>query len=156
MPAEDREARGRTREAEREAIHAVAVVTLDAAALEDLGPQTMDRLADLVAAKLAERHAAGEAPLLTTTQAAKVAGVNVETLRRAVRRGALPVAGFVGRRPRLRREAVDAWVAGGCWSGAGPRPMVPPVSHTSRATPGRRRRVLGDALRVVAQERSAG
>ena len=47
-----------------------------------------------------------------------MAGVHPETVRRAIRSGALPVAGYVGQRPRLRREDVDAWIAGGEAPGA--------------------------------------
>jgi excisionase family DNA binding protein len=50
---------------------------------------------------------------LTPTAAAEIAGVHPETMRRAIRSGAIEVAGYVGARARLRRAAVDAWVAGG-------------------------------------------
>src|SRR5918998_5330779 len=93
-----------------EVIAARATVTLDARALDELGPATIDRLADLVASRLAERRAAGELPLLTVAQAAEVACVHPETVRRAIRSGALEVAGYAGKRPRLRREDVDAWL----------------------------------------------
>jgi hypothetical protein len=42
-----------------------------------------------------------------------VAGVHPETVRRAIKAGALSTAGYVGNRPRMRRADVDAWVAGG-------------------------------------------
>ena len=86
-------------------------MTLDAQALDELGPRTLDRLADLVAQRLAERRAAGEAPLLTTGDVAEIAGVHPDTVRRAVKTGALQVVGYVGQRPRMRREDVDAWIA---------------------------------------------
>jgi hypothetical protein len=38
--------------AEPESIRALATVTLDARALDELGPQTIDRLAELVAERL--------------------------------------------------------------------------------------------------------
>jgi excisionase family DNA binding protein len=94
-------------------IRALATVTLDARALDELGLETIDRLADLVEARLAERRAAGEEVLLTPTAAAEIARVHPETMRRAIRSGAIEVAGYVGARARLRRSAVDAWVAGG-------------------------------------------
>src|SRR5919109_5225476 len=94
----------------RETIAAHATVVLDAQALDELGPRTIDRLADLVANRLAERRAAGELPLLTVAQAAEVAGVHPETVRRAIRSGALEVAGYAGKRPRLRREDIDQWL----------------------------------------------
>ena len=79
-----------------EVIAARATVMLDARALDELGPATIDRLADLVANRLAERRAAGELPLLTVAQAAEVAGVHPCTVRRAIRSGALEVAGLRG------------------------------------------------------------
>jgi excisionase family DNA binding protein len=132
-----------------EQIRALATVTLDARALDELGPQTIDRLADLVAERLAERHALGEEPLLSAQEAARVARVHPETVRRAIRAGELPVAGFVGQRPRLRRADIDAWIAHDV-----------PASAVARARPATRRvrpgssgqRVLGDALRAVLEE----
>src|SRR3954453_7076547 len=105
-----------------EQIRALATVTLDAQALDELGPRTLDQLADLVAqglggrrggggGPLAERRAAGEAPLLNTGDVAEIAGVHADTVRRAIRSGALRVAGYVGQRPRMRREDVDEWIA---------------------------------------------
>src|SRR3954471_6606068 len=79
-----------------EQIRALATVTLDAQALDELGPQTLDRLADLVVQRLEQRRAAGEAPLLNTADAAQIAGVHADTVRRAIRSGALKVAGYVG------------------------------------------------------------
>lgn len=49
--------------------------------------------------------------LLTTADAAERAGVNVETVRRAIRAGELPVAARIGRSPRLTALALDAWLA---------------------------------------------
>jgi excisionase family DNA binding protein len=83
-------------------------VTLDARALDELG-----RLAERVAERLLERRAAGAEPLLSTCEAARAAGVHPETVRRAIKAGALRTAGYVGNRPRMRRADVDAWVAGG-------------------------------------------
>jgi excisionase family DNA binding protein len=96
-----------------ESIRALATVTLDARTLDELGPETIDRLADLVEARLVERRAAGEEALLTPRAAAEIAGVHPETMRRAIRSGAIEVAGYVGARARLRRAAVDAWLVGG-------------------------------------------
>ena len=49
--------------------------------------------------------------LLTTADAAERAGVNVETVRRAIRAGELPVAARIGRSPRLTALVLDAWLA---------------------------------------------
>jgi DNA-directed RNA polymerase specialized sigma24 family protein len=72
--------------AEPESIRTLATVTLDARALDELGPQTIDRLAELVAARLLEQRAAGAEPLLSTAEAARVAGVHPDTVRRAIKR----------------------------------------------------------------------
>ena len=68
-----------------ESIRTVATVTL---ALDELGPQTLDRLAELVAERLIEQRAAGAEPLLSTPEAARAAGVHPETVRRASGDGA--------------------------------------------------------------------
>ena len=134
----------------RETIAARATVVLDARALDELGPRTIDRLADLVADRLAERRAAGELPLLTVAQAAEVAGVHPETVRRAVRTGALEVAGYAGKRPRLRREDLERWLR--------PSASSAPSRRGTRALPPRRMvrpdrgRVLGDALEALTGE----
>jgi excisionase family DNA binding protein len=135
-----------------ESIRALATVTLDASALGELGPQTMDRLADLVAARLAERQAAGDEPFLTATEAARVVDAHPETVRRAIRSGALEVAGYVGQSPRLRRADLDAWIADRNRSGAtrvGMRAGLAP--RRARANAGADR-VLGNALRLVFEE----
>src|SRR5882757_7078276 len=95
---------------EPESIRTLATVTL---ALDELGPQTIDRLAELVAERLIAQRAAGAEPLLSTPEAAEAAGVHPETVRRAIKAGALRTVGYVGNRPRMRRADVDAWVAGG-------------------------------------------
>jgi excisionase family DNA binding protein len=125
-----------------ESIRAVATVTLDARVLEDLAPETIDRLADLVEARLMLRRAAGEEPLLSAAAAAELVGVSAATVRRAIRSGALPAAGYVGCRPRVRRIEVEAWVA------RGQRPASSSSAGTVRPgwRPRPRRRVLGDAL----------
>ena len=114
-----------------ESIRALATVTLDARALDGLGPETIDRLAELVEARLVERRAAGEEALLTPTAAAEIAGVHPETMRRAIRSGAIEVAGYMGARARLRRAAIDAWVAEGR--------RLDPVVRASRAAAARGR-----------------
>src|SRR5688500_10328544 len=136
----------------REVITARATVTLDARALDELGPATIDRLADLVASRLAGRRAAGELPPLTVSQAAELAGVHPETVRRAIRSGALEAAGYAGKRPRLRREDVERWLHESAASTV--------LRGTSR-TPARaarhldvrgRPRVLGDAIDALVSE----
>ena len=79
-----------------ESIRALATVTLDAQALEELGPETIDRLAELVEARLVRRRAAGEEPSLSAAAAAELVDVSPDTIRRAIRSGAIEVAGYVG------------------------------------------------------------
>jgi excisionase family DNA binding protein len=138
--------------AEPESIRTLATVTL---ALDELGPQTIDRLAELVAERLIEQRAAGAEPLLSTREAARVAGVHPDTVRRAIKAGALCTAGYVGNRPRMCRADVDAWVAGGApaidalvTDGIRARPP-----RLSRPGPPRR---LGEALSsLMPQDRAA-
>ena len=127
-------------------IAARATVTLDAGALDQLGPATIDRLADMVARRLAERRLAAEAPLLTVADAAEVAGVHPETVRRAIRAGALRAAGYAGKRPRLRRDEVERWLteaAPARAAAAGTRPVRRVMRASSRP-------VLGEALAAIA------
>jgi excisionase family DNA binding protein len=49
--------------------------------------------------------------LMTPAHAAQHAQVAVKTILRAVRGGELPVAGHVGRSPRISRDALDGWLA---------------------------------------------
>jgi excisionase family DNA binding protein len=130
-----------------ESIRAVATVTLDARALDELGPETIDRLADLVEARLVQRRAAGEEALLTATAAAEIAGVHPETMRRAIRSGAIEVAGYVGARARLRRADVDAWIAGGR--------RLDPVVRAARVTAVRGRANHPRVLRAAIDEERA-
>ena len=50
-------------------------------------------------------------PLMTAADAARYARVNVETILRAVRASEPPVAGYVGRSPRISRDALNRWLA---------------------------------------------
>jgi excisionase family DNA binding protein len=137
-----------------ESIRTLATVTLDARALDELGPQTIDRLAQLVSERLIAQRAADAAPLLTTAEAARAAGVHPETARRAIKAGVLRTAGYVGNRPRMRREDVDTWVAGGTPSFvATGSPSSPPRSRPPRLRrAGGQPRKLGEALSTLLAE----
>ena len=50
-------------------------------------------------------------PLMTAADAARYTRVNVETILRAVRAGELPAAGYIGRSPRISRDALNGWLA---------------------------------------------
>ena len=50
-------------------------------------------------------------PFMTAADAARNPRVSVETILRAVRAGELPVAGYVGRSPRISPDALDGWLA---------------------------------------------
>lgn len=49
--------------------------------------------------------------LMTPAEAAARARVHVETVRRAIRAGELPIAGRVGRSPRISKTELDRWLA---------------------------------------------
>ena len=66
-------------------------------------------------------------PLMTAADAARYTRVNAETILRAVRAGKLPVAGYVGRSPRISRDALNGWLA-----------TSPPAAPVS-SQPGQRR-----------------
>ena len=95
-----------------------------------LGPLAayLDALEGRVAA-LERRSSA--VPLMTASDAARYARVNVETILRAVRAGELPVAGYVGRSPRISRDALNRWLATRS-------PSAPPVAREPRRARGRK------------------
>src|SRR4051794_21028716 len=105
---------------------------------------------DLVAQRLAERQPAGEAPLLKTSAVAEIAVVHPDTVRRAIRSGSLRVAGYVGQRPRMRREDVDTWIAANDppWTVNEPAKPRPRRRRPDRPAPGHPR-VLGDVMRTI-------
>jgi excisionase family DNA binding protein len=78
-------------------------------------------------------------PLMTAADAARYAQVNVETILRAVRAGELPVAGYVGRSPRISRDALNSWLAARSAAAA-------PASSQPRR---RRGREAGDAVEAA-------
>ena len=69
--------------------------------------------------------------LMTAADAARYARVNVETILRAVRAGELPIAGYVGRSPRISRDALIGWLATRSSS-------APPVARQPRRARGRK------------------
>ncbi len=96
-------------------------------------------------------------PLMTAAQAAEYAQVAVKTILRAVRGGELPVAGHVGRSPRISRDALDDWLAVRS-------PPAAPVSPQPRRRCGRKTseaveaawRELGRAVDIEQREPKSG
>ena len=92
------------------------------AELARLLPTVLDESAlHELAARLQPLLPAGEAletgkRLYTAREAAELVGVNIETVRRAIRSGQLGVAGRIGRSPRISRDAIDR-----VWPRAGAR-----------------------------------
>lgn len=76
---------------------------------EDALAALAERLRPLITSDDAS-SSAGE-PLLTTSDAAARARVNVETIRRAIRSGVLPAAAMIGRSPRITAVALEQWLA---------------------------------------------
>jgi excisionase family DNA binding protein len=94
-----------------ESIRALATVTLDARALEELAPQAVERLAELVEARIAGRRREGAqrtSGLLSVREVAAAAGVSPSLIYREVERGRLPAL-KVGTRLRFEPEAVARW-----------------------------------------------
>ncbi|MGZ4239342.1 MAG: helix-turn-helix domain-containing protein [Solirubrobacteraceae bacterium] len=79
---------------------------------------------------------------MTPADAAEYAGVAVETILRAIRRGELPAAGHVGRSPRMSRDAVEGWLAR-------TSPPLAPVSRKRRRRCGRK---ASEAVEAAWQE----
>jgi excisionase family DNA binding protein len=84
-----------------------------------VGGQDLDVLLDPLAAYLnalearvgAVERRRSAVPLMTAADAARYTRVNVETILGVVRAGELPVAGYVGRSPRISRDALNRWLA---------------------------------------------
>jgi type IV secretion system protein VirD4 len=94
-----------------------------------LNEDAIRELADRLRPHLAGPTVSVPEPLLTTREAAEYARVSVETIRRALRAGDMPVAAMIGRSRRLTRGAVDGWLA-----------ETRPVQAAPRTTQPRRRR----------------
>ncbi len=77
---------------------------LDESALHELAARLQPFLADTEASH-------GGAKLYTTAEVAELVGVNIETVRRAIRSAELLVTARIGRSPRLSRDAIDTWLA---------------------------------------------
>jgi excisionase family DNA binding protein len=69
--------------------------------------------------------------LLTASAAARLAGVNVETVRRAIRAGDLEAAARIGRSHRIARPALDSWLAS-TTRGSTPRHSAPRARRRAR------------------------
>ncbi|MGI8712388.1 MAG: helix-turn-helix domain-containing protein [Solirubrobacteraceae bacterium] len=106
-------------------------------------PDDLAELAKLLSPLLEpERREVSPAVMLTCSQAAQRAGTHVETIRRAVRSGALP-AGRVGRSLRIAPSHIDAWLSGDRCRVSAPRPLDRgPRAGRSRAA----RRPLADTF----------
>jgi excisionase family DNA binding protein len=92
----------------RESIQALATVTLDARTLESLGPQTLERLAELVAARMASRVPGVARRWVSVDEVAGLGGLSRSLVYREIERGHL-AAYKVGSRLRIELEAVAAW-----------------------------------------------
>lgn len=80
------------------------------AALDDDGLKELAaKLHPYLPSRLADGHDTRR--LLTVAEVADQANVHVETVRRAIRAGELPVAARIGRSPRVSETALDRWLA---------------------------------------------
>ena len=120
---------------------------LDALDEDDLA-ELAERLAPLVTPRLAPAKPVEAAEvMLTCSEAALRTGTHVETIRRAVRSGALR-AGTAGRSARIAPADLGAWLRGSAPDGRTSRPRAP--------QPTGKRRPLADALRSVERRDGAG
>lgn len=123
-------------------MHASPQATLGRSLLDALGPDDLDALAERLAPRL--RAMMGDAEPervsrpLSPHEAAERARTHPETIRRAVRSGALP-ASRAGRSIRVDPADLDTWLN---------RPPSQRAEPVARRAPARRshRRPLGDAL----------
>jgi excisionase family DNA binding protein len=104
-------------------------------AVREMDAEDLDELRRLLG--VTEAPAPREPGALTCSQAAARARCCVETIRRAVRSGALP-AGNVGRSPRIAEADLDGWLA----ESSSTRPARAACHVRTRA----RRRPMADAL----------
>ncbi len=79
---------------------------------EQLAPVVAEAVAAGVRAAVAEQleHHAVPPRLLSVVEAAELAGVHAETIRRAVKSGRLPAVTSLGRHPRIRAEDLAAFL----------------------------------------------
>jgi excisionase family DNA binding protein len=113
------------------------------AVLADLDGDALDRLAELLAPRLpgiVTAPARFTEPLLTCAEAASRARTHVETIRRAIRSGALR-AYHVGREWRIAPADLDAWL-----NLKQPRERLP---RPGVRRPSTRGRPLADALSAI-------
>jgi len=128
------------------------MTALARALLDALDDDDLVELAERLAPLLPPRRAPAkpletQEAMLTCAQAAQQAGTHVETIRRAVRSGALR-AGMAGRSPRIAPADLDAWLRGSGRNGQTPRSRAP--------QPTGKRRPLADALRSMERRDGAG
>jgi excisionase family DNA binding protein len=119
--------------------------------LDALADRLTDRVAQRVAEVLSQRVADSSAPerLLSCAEAAERAGVHVETIRRAVRSGALRAV-CAGRALRIAAADLDAWLT------RNNEPPVRPSLRLRAQRPGGLRRPLADALAALERSDRAG
>ena len=100
----------------------IALLERIAAGIDDLREKLREdvgsALAGLAPASNGRVHEASEPVkpndrLLSATQVAEILGLNVRTLRDRRHAGGFPAPVMMGRRPRWKRAAIDAWLAKG-------------------------------------------
>ena len=124
-----------------------AVVTLD---VRSLDPEAIERLAELVEARIAGRREASEEPPLSVEAVAELTGFSRSLVYREIERGHLR-AYKVGTRIRIERAAFVAW-KDGCQ--VRPRSEPPVYEPVMRPRRGGRSKSFVDELDAI--ERQAG
>jgi predicted DNA-binding transcriptional regulator AlpA len=94
----------------------IALLERIAAGLEDLREGLRSAVADLAESSNGRVHEASEPVaatdrLLNAQQVADLIGINPRTLRDRRHAGGFPAPIMIGRSPRWKRAAIDAWIA---------------------------------------------
>lgn len=135
-----------------EPIRALATIAVDVQTFEQLAPEALDRLAELVEARIREREArgGGSSALLSVGEVAELAGLSRSLVYREIERGHL-AAYRVGSRLRIEPGALADWKERCRLRPRGTAPEYEPVPRG-----GRRRSASGFSAQLDAIEADAG
>lgn len=119
-----------------EPIRALATIALDVQTFEQLAPEALDRLAELVEARIREREArgGGSAALLSVGEVAELTGLSRSLVYREIERGHL-AAYRVGSRLRIEPGALADWKERCRLRPRGMAPEYEPVPRGDRRRP---------------------
>lgn len=132
-----------------EPIRALATIALDVQAFDQLGPEALDRLAELVETRMSERHGGAAKRLLSVGQVAELTGLSCSLIYREIERGHL-AAYRVGSRLRIDPDAVASWKE---QCRLRPRDQPPEYEPVPRARPRRSASGFSEQLDAIENDR---